>query len=530
MKHKFKDNLIFGLAISILFITIEIVFRLQHDNLYLFLKLNDYLTIFVLFIALSFLQQRLSSILLVILSSLFIVEIGHFNYFGYFLFPMEFILFFTKSHEIFETLNTKLNILIEPILYSLTLIFFIKKINIITSNRINFNKFKYLFLLLICIPIINTAIHYKTKSLGEKPNTNKSIIKNSLYVTKSFFGKTLPIYLFNLQVVKYYKQDTFKNKNQNQIDNVILIIGESLSLHYMSLYGYEIKTTKNLDNMKNMYKNIYISKAISAGVFTDTSIPMILNTAKKPNALELILSHKGNLFKLAKEHNFTTHWISSQANDGFSYIRSYMGLKYIDKYIDSTTHGFDKFTSAYDTLIYEEIKKINLDSNNNFIVLNMVGSHSPYNTRVPNNFKPFGEDNDLNHYQNSVAYTDIIISNIIKYIKENSNSKTLLIFTSDHGQSVSKEGYGHGNINNIKHYQVPLLFFTNNFILNEDIRTTLKNNYLSHHTMSLITAYYLGYDTLTQIDTNQAFVIGNDLSGSAGYVEYNLTNNQIIFK
>jgi len=527
---KISHNLLFGLSIGLLFIIIEIIFRVQHDNLALFLKVSDYLTILLLFTIFSFFKQTLTSILLIILSSLFIIEIAHFNYFGYFLFPMEFILFFTKSHEIFETLNTKSNILIEPIIYSITLFYVIKQINHKTSKRIKFDKIKYLLLLLIFIPIINTAIHYKTRTLGERPNTNKSIIKNSLYVLKSFLGKTLPLYLSDVQVVEDSKQDLFINKKENQIDNVILIIGESLSSHYMSLYGYETKTTKNLDNMLNTDTNIHISKAISAGVFTDISIPMILNIAKKPNAIKHILSNKSNLFKLAKDHNFTTYWISSQANDGFSYIRSYMGLKYIDNYIDSENYGFDKFTSGDDSILFNEIKKIDLDKNNNFIVLNMIGSHSPYKTRVPNNFKPFGEDNDLSHYKNTIAYTDKIISSIIKYIKKSSSSKTLLVFTSDHGQNVSKNGCGHGNINNRKHYKVPLLFFTNNFKLSKNIVKILQQNYLSHHTMSLICTHYLGYDTLKRIDIEKAFVIGNDLSGNAGYLEYNLTNDAVTLK
>ena len=461
---------------------------------------------------------------------MFIIEIGHFNYFGYFLFPMEFILCFTKSHEMIETLNTKLDILIEPALYALALFYFIRKINIMTSHRVKFNKMSYLLLLLIFIPIIKTTIQYKERGLGEKPDTNKSLIKNALYVSKAFLGKTLPLYIFNLEVVNEYKPKAFTPQRTNQIDNVILIIGESLSLHYMSLYGYKEKTTPNLDKMVKNSKDIYLSKAISAGVFTDTSIPMILNSAKRPSAINHILSNQSNLFKLAKSNNFTTHWISSQANDGFSYIRSYMGLKHIDNYTDSTKHGFDNFTSGYDSIIYDELKKINLDKNKNFIVLNMVGSHSPYKTRVPNNFKPFGEESELKEYQNSVAYTDKIISNIIKYIKHNSKSKTLLIFTSDHGESVGKNESGHGNINNKKHYQVPLLFFTNNFLLNKEIQKTLQENYLSHYTISLICANYLGYDTLKYIDREKAFIIGNDLSGNAGYVEYNLKNNTAIIK
>ena len=182
---------------------------------------------------------------------------------------------------------------------------------------------------------------------------------------------------------------------------------------------------------------------------------MILNVAKRPNAIQYILSNKTNLFKLAKDNGYNTYFISAQANDGFSYIRSYIGIKYIDKYIDSSNYGYDKYTSGLDNILLKEFKKIDL-SKNNFIVLNMIGSHSPYNTRVPNDFKPFGNKNILDNYNNTVSYSDKILTSLIEHIHIN-DKKILFIFTSDHGQSVGINGYGHGNIKNPFHYQVPAI-------------------------------------------------------------------------
>jgi glucan phosphoethanolaminetransferase (alkaline phosphatase superfamily) len=397
------------------------------------------------------------------------------------------------------------------------------------KNRIIYNKSKYILLLFIIIPIINTAIHYKKRGLGDRPNTNKSIIKNGLYVTKAFFGKTLPLYLFNIQIVKPYQNKDFINSNnQNQAKNIILIVGESLSLHYMSLYGYDKDTTPNLKKFQKDDKNFIAFKAISGGVCTDTSIPMLLNVEKQPNALNHILTNKTNLFKLAKDNGYKTHWVSTQANDGFSYIRSYMGLKYIDNYIDSSNYGFDKYTSGLDNILLKELKNIDF-SKKNFIVLNMIGSHSPYGKRVPNNFQSFKDNNAVDKYLNTVRYTDFIISNIIKTIKT-INEPIALIFTSDHGQYVSKNNYGHGNINNTFHYQVPAIFYSHNINLDKKVSKILNSKqYNSHYNIGLITAYYLGYETLNYIDLNKAYINGNELSGNGGFCEYNLkTNKQVI--
>ena len=282
-----------------------------------------------------------------------------------------------------------------------------------------------------------------------------------------------------------------------------------------------LSTTKNLDQLSAESPHFYTSQVISAGVYTDTSIPMILNIAKKPNALEHILSNQSNLFKMAKDNNFTTYWISSQSKDGFSYIRNYMGIQYIDHYFDSSNFGFDKYSSGYDTIIYEGLKNIDLNHHNNFIVLNMIGSHSPYEKRVPQSFKPFGTQNNINNYENSVAYTDKIISDIINYLQQHNQSKTLLIFTSDHGESVSIQGGGHGNIKNREHFEAPLILFTNNFTLDDSILKIIKNQYISHYTMAQIVAHYLGYNSLEYMTMDRAYVIGNELSGNAGYIEYN---------
>ena len=531
MAIKFKYNLIFGLSISILFILLEYIFRINQLNLINYIKLSDYLTIILLFISISFLESRLTKIVLIFISAVFIIQIIHFNYFGYLLFPLEFILFFTKSHEIFETLNTRLDILIEPIIFTIILFISISKVLKYTKNRLTYTKYKYIFILFLVIPIINTAIHYKKRTLGERPNGGKSIIKNSVYVTKAFIGKTLPLYLFDIQVVNKYITSPKYSKNINsKIDNVILIIGESLSLHYMSLYGYKKSTTPKFDELSKINNNFYVTKALSSGLYTDTSIPMILNVAKKPNAIEHIISNKANLFKMAKENNFNTYWISSQSKDGFSYIRNYMGIKYIDNYIDSSNFGFDKYTSGLDNIIYNKLKNIDLNSSNNFIVLNMIGSHEPYEKRVPSNFHPFGTKSILNNYENSVAYTDKIVSKIIFYLKQNSKSKTLLIFTSDHGQHVSKAGYGKGDIRNKKDYEVPLILFTNNFNLDKSIKEIITDKYVSHYTMSQIVAYYLGYDSNKYIETDKAYIVGGELSGNSGYIEYDLKNDILQYK
>ena len=257
-----KHNIVYTVILSLIFIVLEIYFRIEHETLENITKLSNYMEIFLLFFALSFVPKKMSNIFIIFLSSTFVIEILHYNYFGYFLFPTEFILLFSKFHEVIETGVTVLNIIILPILFSLILIITIYYTNKSTNNRLIFNKTKYIFLLFILIPIINTGIHYKKRGLGDRPNTNKSIIKNGLYVTKAFLGKTLPLTLLNIQIVPKYGNNNFDKNKTNKINNVVLVIGESLSSHYMSLYGYNKNTTPNLLKLQQNDKNLIVLKAV----------------------------------------------------------------------------------------------------------------------------------------------------------------------------------------------------------------------------------------------------------------------------
>jgi len=48
--------------------------------------------------------------------------------------------------------------------------------------------------------------------------------------------------------------------------------------------------------------------------------------------------------------------------------------------------------------------------------------------------------------------------------------------------------------------------------------------------MSLIIANNLGYETLDYLDLSTAYIIGNELSSSSGFVEYDIDKNKAVQK
>lgn len=83
----------------------------------------------------------------------------------------------------------------------------------------------------------------------------------------------------------------------------------------------------------------------------------------------------------------------------------------------------------------------------------MMGSHGPtYSKRYPEGFakwKPTCDSANVqsckaeelkNGYDNSIAYTDHTVSEMIRALKEKKGADTALIYASDHGESLGEKG------------------------------------------------------------------------------------------
>jgi lipid A ethanolaminephosphotransferase len=93
-----------------------------------------------------------------------------------------------------------------------------------------------------------------------------------------------------------------------------------------------------------------------------------------------------------------------------------------------------------------------------FVVLHQSGSHGPaYYTKYPSEFEYFKpvcksvelgnctHDELVNAYDNTILYEDYFLSRVIDMLKQLQNTTALLIYVSDHGESLGEYGmYLHG--------------------------------------------------------------------------------------
>lgn len=515
----FFHTLLLSLGMTLIFILLEQSYRIYNPILNFNLTLNTFGELILInFLILSLSKRGVIFGIYTLISILISAELLHFNYYGSWIFPLEFILFFTKFYDTFETFSKVLNMMIVPFIIIIVSIvsgiYILKKL---PQKRFIIPYLGYVWLALVIF--IPGRVWINNSDKGARPNVEVNPLRNAIE-TLGYLGGSLAVKMI------LHEDTTLSQKIieplpllKRDIDaNIVLIMGESLNRNFMSLYGYKKDTTPFLNSLKKSPNFIY-KKGISSGVYTDVSLPSFFNMIYRPNGLPQIISTNTCLFKMAKNSGFSTHFFSSQSQDALSNIKSYLCTRWIDSYLDGSSSAADIHHTDSDEKLLEKLKSVNLNISN-FIVLHQVGSHSPYAQRYPSRYEKFKDkDEKRSAYENSVLYTDDVIKKIITYLQNSSKKPTYIIFTADHGESVGQDGrYGHGHIEFKEQHKVPFFIYALH-VNKKEIPKMPDEEFISHFEMSKIVAQLLGYDTSKLHPQRPCYVCGGDISGLAGFLE-----------
>ena len=529
---KIKYNLFTASYLSLVFIIAEQIFRLSHPLLTFNLDFHKFIVQFAIsFIAILLVSKRAIYGIFIFISIFMFMQFLHFNYYGTWIFPLEYLLLFTKFTETLDTFTTVLDITVVPIVIIVPMSFLIY----IILKNLNDKRVKVPYLsivLILFLVFIPLRVYVKEKSKkGARPNIEVSTIVNGIDTMGYFFGRIAPQKLFgNSQLSQNIVATPNVNKEKPDA-NVVVIMGESLTHSLMSLYGAKDVTTPYLDEL-NKDENFLKQVAFTSGIVTDVALPSFFNILYEPDSTEQIISTNTCLFKMAKNNGFETYFYSAQSQIGLAYIKSYICLNSIDNYLDGTNETGEMKENAIDDILVQRLDNIDFNKSN-FIVLHQIGSHSPYELRYPKEFAKFKSNKedkyDRNSYKNSILYTDYIVHEIIKTLKEKTDKPTYVFFTSDHGEGVKKHS-GHGNLKLASNYEVPYFMYTLN-IDNKFKKDSNASKYTSHYEIAKVVAQTLGYDTSSFKNSKDKYVIcGKDLCGVAGYLELDVVNNEIVKK
>lgn len=536
---KFCYNIFLALIITFLFICVEQIFRIYNNILIFNIDIKSFFEQLIInLLIISMIKTRAIFITYLVISLFVWFQIVHFSYFGTWIFPLEYMLFFTKFRETFDTFRTVTQIAIIPtimIILLLVIIYFLLKKN--EEKRV---KIPYLsYILIVAIFFMPISLYIKDNSRkGHRPSVEYYPLKNIYLSVSHLFSIILP-----KKFLSHYsglEQPVVPTPNlvlNNPDINIVIIMGESANRNFMSLYGYNIKSTPYLDSLKSD-KNFIYKDAISSGVVTDVAIPNFFNMIKQPDGVLQAISTNTCLFKMAKENGFQTYFYSAQAQKQLSQLKSYLCTKWIDEYIDGTSLTKDIDTPALDEFLITKIDDIDF-SKPNFITLHQRTSHSPSKDTFPKAFEFYNKENvgdkkmDQNaiDYINSLRYTDYIIENIIKKISEKTTRPTYFIFTSDHSTIIDKNVHGHGRLDYDSVWQIPFIIYgINNPI---SLADNFQNfPYISHYQIGNLVSYLLGYEkSYKYFNTKEDyFVCGADISGFDGVLKISLDEDNNLIK
>ncbi|ENT9722769.1 sulfatase-like hydrolase/transferase [Escherichia coli] len=253
------------------------------------------------------------------------------------------------------------------------------------------------------------------------------------------------------------------------IDTYVLIVGESVRVDNMSLYGYTRSTTPQVEAQRKQIK--LFNQAISGAPYTALSVPLSLTA-------DSVLSHDihnypDNIINMANQAGFQTFWLSSQS----AFRQNGTAVTSIAMRVMETVYvrGFDELLLPHLSQALQQNTQ-----QKKLIVLHLNGSHEPACSAYPQSSAVFQPQDDQDAcYDNSIHYTDSLLGQVFELLKDRRAS---VMYFADHGlerDPTKKNVYFHGGREASQQaYHVPM-FIWYSPVLGDGVDRTTENNIFS---------------------------------------------------
>lgn len=235
-----------------------------------------------------------------------------------------------------------------------------------------------------------------------------------------------------------FSYNATSSHHPEQREIYLFVIGETARGENWQLGGYDRPTNPRMSEEEGV---VFFSKSISESNTTHKSVPMLMSFASAEN-FDSIAYYK-SMITAFKEAGFSTAFISNQEPN-----RSY--TEFFGNEADEVAyvqHG-ENDSHAYDDAVFRPLDRLLSDSTRlkQLIVIHTYGSHFKYYDRYPAEFAYFTPDDAIdakrsnrpqliNAYDNSIRYTDYILSGMIDRLKER-DVRAAILYASDHGEDI----------------------------------------------------------------------------------------------
>lgn len=450
-----------------------------------------------------------------------IIQLHFMAYFGSPIEPSNIMNLFRETKDIFDVSYLKHTWFVLPILvvcFGVLIYYFFK------SKPI---KIPFVWLILFYLAAHKPYRAYsETKGIWYfQPSLTRPSLKNSISTFSYFFFQYWPKGYQNL-TVEYQPYEL--TDSSSDVQNILLIWGESLYAGHMPMFGYERNTFPLLSHITEQ-KGWQKSLGISGGIATATSTLLFFNVAREPANTDILKTHVANLFQAAKNKGFHTYYLSNQES------RLTMGLQTsaIDEIITNDTNPI-YFAKYKDEGLINILKEKGLKGKKNFIVLHMRSPHSPYENRYKGREAEFEKytpaatskdrfEYETNTYDNALLYTDMVISQMVQSFEKLALGTNYDIFiTADHGQLFDYQGmWGH---NNLVLEQAKVPFFVKSFEI-KDLPSVI-----SHYQVGKLILTQIGFELKNKNENNNTYYLhGNNIDFPYDFIEYRIENENVIF-
>ncbi|MCP4954723.1 phosphoethanolamine transferase EptA [Photobacterium aquimaris] len=306
-------------------------------------------------------------------------------------------------------------------------------------------------LISVLVIVVIAAGYYKDyASLVRNHSEIKALINPTNYITATF--RYAKYQLIEAKMPFTQLGVDAKDSHQSGKHNVVvMVVGEaSRSMNY-SLNGYDRDTNPELAK-RNVISFLNVK---SCGTATAVSLPCMFSVMTKTNYNAIDARHQDTAVDILQRAGIDVSW---KDNDS--------GCKGVCDRVKHIVINADSDPKlCHDGTCYDEVLLKNLQAQiddakqDTLIVLHIIGSHGPtYNDRYPAKFKVFkptcntsnlqecSREQVTNTYDNTILYTDHILSSVIDMLKsDDHNANTAMIYMADHGESLGEDGvYLHG--------------------------------------------------------------------------------------
>jgi lipid A ethanolaminephosphotransferase len=279
--------------------------------------------------------------------------------------------------------------------------------------------------------------------------------QNAIASGASYFHKKAP--KENLPLLKY-GEDAHQLVDVSKAEKpklMVLVVGETARAESFSLNGYAKNTNPELSKLDILN----FSQVSSCGTATAVSVPCMFSGMPRKSYDEQLAGHREGLLDIVQRAGYKVAWIDNNSGckgacNRIEQVKISQELK--NKWCTPAGECYD---GILNDALNQYIANIPADDQTpRLIVLHQVGSHGPaYYARSAapyQKFKPTCDTNAIqgctqqaliNTYDNSIVYTDHVLSGVIKTLQDNSKYKTGFWYLSDHGESTGEYGmYLHG--------------------------------------------------------------------------------------